>query len=126
MLKDAMDSEDIEYWINRVKNRFQKKSVKINGVECQASSIKVEGRTVYVDGKANKLPDGVTEVIIEGSVGKLEADGSVKVSGDVLKASAGGSITCRDIHGNASAGGSIKGAKCHGNLTAGGSIKING
>lgn len=101
-------------------------SVTINGITYKGSkSIRVENSTVYIDGKKvdhGETKNSILEIHVTGTLGHLEADGSVTcndVHGDVQ---AGGSISCDNVGGTVQAGGSVSCDNVAGSVLAGGSV----
>lgn len=102
-------------------------TININGQTFVGNSITIRNGVVIIDGvEQGRGLTGVVDVrITEGTVGKLECDGSVTcglVNGDV---SAGGSVRCDNVAGNVSAGGSVTCDEVGGSVSAGGSIRMN-
>lgn len=108
------------------------------------SSVTINGRRISIDGDGDinvvsrggeiivngrSIASGLSgrvELAITGTVGSVEADGSVQCGDVGGNVSAGGSVTCRDVSGQASAGGSIR-ASGHikgSRISAGGSVQI--
>lgn len=101
-------------------------SVTINGKTYRgSSSISVSNGVVKIDGKVidhGKTTGGILEVHVTGTLGHLEADGSVvcnDVTGDVQ---AGGSVSCDNVGGTVQAGGSVSCDNVGGSIMAGGSV----
>jgi hypothetical protein len=100
----------------------------INGMTFDGDSIVVVGGRITVDGVAvtvNDAKTGIVEIrIVEGVLGELRTDASVKCGNVAGSVKAGGSIQCENVGGNVSAGGSVKASAAYGPIKAGGSVKI--
>lgn len=92
-------------------------------------SVSVINNQVFVDGVLftdQDNPVNIVNVVIEGNVGELKADGGVEVKGNVegsIKCE--GSVNCGDVKGDVKAGGSVNCGNVGGNLKAGGSVNCN-
>lgn len=102
-------------------------SVTINGVTYKGTgSISVHSGTVKIDGKIvdhGEVKNGILKVIVEGSLGSLEADGDVEcqdVSGTVQ---AGGDVRAGDVGRTIQAGGDVRCGRVGGSVMAGGDVR---
>lgn len=105
--------------------------ITINGqrFETLSGNIDVVGRRVMIDGKeidVGAVSDTIEVHVIEGSIGHLRADGSVRCNDVIGTVNAGGSIKCGNVSGTVNAGGSITCGNVGGQIRAGGSVSVKG
>ena len=109
-------------WFSR--GDHQMNTITINGQTISSSgNIIIRNGKVTVDGKEIANIDA-SEIVIHGSVEKLDTDLSVNVNGIVHgNINAGGSVNCDEVKWNVIAGGSVNCDDVGGSVTAGGSVR---
>ena len=88
--------------------------------------IVINGITVEVEGSNVVVRNGVLYVDGESVQSQLSGDVNIIWEGDLANLFADGSVTCGDVEGNVTAGGSVRSQKIDGNVTAGGSVHTGG
>ena len=100
-------------------------TVTINGkkFEAHGNNVSVSSGAVYVDGvKIEDGLSGVVDIVWDGPLASLEAEGSVTcgdVHGDVT---GGNSVTCKNVRGSVKAGNSVTCRDVGGSCRAGNSV----
>jgi len=106
--------------------------ININGVDIVGGrNISIRGNRVVVDGQEVNVNIGVGQQelhikVLEGSIGTLDAGGSVSCENVTGNVDCGGSANVSgNVGGNVDAGGSVNvGGNCSGSIDAGGSVRI--
>lgn len=92
---------------------------KMYQITIKDGNVKIGDETV-IQGFSDRLEIRV----LEGTIGELNADGSVNCNNVAGNVRAGGSVNCDNVGGDVSAGGSVNCDKVGGSVKAGGSVRI--